>query len=428
MCTFNLLDHIRNHEEQSVVVWLFNIGVEKYWSNDISSVKSGNDEIIVNHMEEMNLLITRKQDYMIMRKKPDEAYLQQLAEKGYQIPNFLFPEEEYETRSISELVLRDEKLLNRLKQLGNENVYFAPYGVSSLEEEIADKCGMVLVGGPSKSAQQINNKIFAREVSEKLGFTCTNGQVCDSVEQVKVVSEELLRSNKKIVIKYPTGASGKGLWVVDNIEKLSTILLVIRRICEKKGIEEQFIVEEWCEKNFDLNYQIYVGMDGKVEVFSIKEQLLNETVYVGSLLPPRLPKELYAQCIKCGNKIGELMYSQGYNGVLGVDAMITKDGVFIPIIEINARFTLSTYTSFLSFGDENKYMLSFYRRIPLNTKDDYLIISNRLKNDFCKEEGFCYVSETVKEETVGKYGRMFVVVYAGSIERVLKLHADISTM
>lgn len=75
MKDFDLIKHIVDSEENSIVVWLFNIGTEKYWGDITSSVKHENENILVNHMEEMNLLITRKQDYIILRKIPEKVFL-----------------------------------------------------------------------------------------------------------------------------------------------------------------------------------------------------------------------------------------------------------------------------------------------------------------------------------------------------------------
>ncbi len=427
MKNFNLLEHIRNKDDDSVVVWLFNIGVEKYWSQDISTVRSENDECIVNHMDEMNLLITRKQDYLILRNRPDVFYLETLVQRGYEITNILTPSFADESLGISELVWKDDRLLEQLKGIKekHQKVYFVPYGVSDMEERIAEACGFELIGGPSVTAKMINNKIFARNISEELGFPVEEGRVCHSLEEVKETSESLLKEFNKIIIKYPTGASGKGLWVVEGEKKLNTTIMVIKRICAKNQIAQDFIVEGWYQKKCDLNYQIYVGLDGSVETFSVKEQILNETVYIGSLVPPRLSENLVEQCKQYGEKIGRLLYEKGYNGLLGVDAMITSEDIFIPIIEINARFTLSTYTSFLLESSSSKMLLSFYQKIPLLEGDNYKMVTKRIFEKTKDEKALCYVSETIHHSTVGQYGRLFLILYGENVERVLELHKKI---
>lgn len=427
MENFNLLKHVRNHDEDSSVLWLFNIGVEKFWSQDISTVRSGNDECIVNHMEEMNLLITRVQDYLILRKKPNPQFIEMLRQRGFEIPHILVPSFEDESLSISEIVLEDQILLEQLKEIKEkQKLYFVPYGVSQLEETIAEEIGIELIGGPNDVAKMINNKIFARNVSNLLGFPNAEGCVCHSIDEVREASEKLLEKYEKIIIKYPTGVSGKGLWVLDGAKKLNTTMMVIKRICDTKYISEDFIVEGWCKKKCDLNYQIYVGKDGSVETFSIKEQLLNETVYIGSLIPPRISEEVVKQCKECGEKIGKLLYEKGYNGLLGVDAMITDEDIFIPIIEINARFTLSTYISFLLDDLDSKMQLSFYRKVTLCENVRYDTEVDHMKEIIGDEQAFIYTSETVCYETVGQYGRQFTTVFGDTVDQLLKIHSTLT--
>ena len=421
---FNLLNHVRGTERESVVIWMLNIGIEKFWGQDVSSVKSVADEITVNHVEEMNLLITRKQDYLILRKLPDPVFLELLRGKGIEIPNFLIPSREDESVGIAQLVQSDERLLEELRRIkrSHSKVYFVPYGVSELEEWIAENTGIELIGGSNKLSQKINNKIFARDLAAKLAFPVAEGEICHSLEEVHAKAAGLLVKYGKIVIKYPTGASGKGLWVVENDKKLFTTVKILERLCHKKNIPEEFVVERWYEKQRDFNYQIYVGKDGTIEVFSIKEQLLNETVYVGSLIKPRLQPDELAQCEQYGIRIGQYLRDIGYNGVLGVDAMITKDGEMIPVIEVNARFTLSTYVSFLPVGMEGGQALAFYHRIPLQENDGYEAVQKRLQEEIDEDHFVCYVSETIREKTVGGHGRLFVLLFEKDTEAVLALY------
>ena len=130
MMKFHLLEHIRKNDD-NVVIWLFNIGLEKYWNGEVFTVKNTKEDVVVNHMEEMNLLLTRKQDILILRSKPEESYLQALQEFGAEIPRIVWPSTENEEKSISELVVEDDALIAQMKELTKDaqNVFFVPYGV-----------------------------------------------------------------------------------------------------------------------------------------------------------------------------------------------------------------------------------------------------------------------------------------------------------
>lgn len=411
---FNLLDHIAGKTNEYTVIWLFNIGVEKFWNGDISTVKNLKEDIVVNHIEEICLLLTKVRDVLILRNNPNEKYLEEMKKRGFEIPMILTPQDQNESLGISELVLQDKFLLNQLKELSKnrKKVVFVPYGVSVLEEKIAQICQLEMIGGPSKISQKINNKFFARKVAEELHYSITQGTICDNLDELKEKGMAFLNVFEKVIIKQPCGASGKGLYIIDSERKLISVIQILKHISRKSEINQGWIVERWYEKQADINYQIYIGQSGLVKTFSVKEQLLDKTVYIGSIIPPRLSDSLVKKCEECGKQIGKLLYQNGYNGIVGIDAMVTKENDFIPIIEINARFTLSTYLSFLDSYRNSKQILFFYEKIFIEENVNYQMILNELKKWNEKnpdQESFCCVSETVNGETVKKNGRLFIL-------------------
>ena len=65
----------------------------------------------------------------------------------------------------------------------------------------------------------------------------------------------------------------------------------------------------------------------------------------------------------------------------GIDATILENNELIPIIEINGRFTLSTYVSFVQEKKKlaNAVLFSFYTKIPLVSYNNYSGLKNNLK-------------------------------------------------
>lgn len=184
-----------------------------------------------------------------------------------------------------------------------------PYGVSYMEEKIADICGLQLIGAPHSVNKMINNKIFSREIAEELSYKCTDGYVCKTYEDIENIYQELSKTYEKIIIKQPTGASGRGLWVIDNESTRKIVFLLIKRIM-KKQLNSEFLVEGWIEKANDLNYQIYVAPNGDINVFSIKEQLVDGTVYIGSYMSPRIAEQKLEMYVQYGQEIGKKLYAQ----------------------------------------------------------------------------------------------------------------------
>lgn len=426
---FDFLKHIRE-DDGHTVIWLFNIGLEKYWNGGVYTVKNAKEDVIVNHMEEMNLLLTRKQDILILRVRPQEAYLREMEQFGCEIPAIVCPGREDEAKSISELVLEDDILIEEIKTLvsDKEKVIFVPYGVSSLEEEIAAKLGVAMFGSSSDVNRMVNNKVFSRQFAVAHNFRVAQGRICSGYEELKKAAEEAVARYPRIIIKEPCGASGKGLWVVEGEAKLRSTLLIIKRFF-RDHLDGDWLVEEWCDKAADLNYQIYVGENGAVEVFSIKEQKVNGTVYIGSVMPSGCSEKIIEECNACGKIIGQELYQKGYRGILGVDAMILANGELIPIIEINGRFTLSTYVSFVQEKTKAVRLFAFYRRIALASEDDYVAVRDQLmKEKLWFQDGrgmFVYTSETIREQRIGEAGRMFGLIFAKDEEDMAMQYQEI---
>ena len=125
------------------------------------------------------------------------------------------------------------------------------------------------------------------------------------------------------------------------------------------------------------------------------------------------------------------MYEQGYRGILGVDAMILESGELIPIIEINGRFTLSSYVSFVQEMRQaaDKKIFAFYKKIPLKTRKTYQELQAYLQKEgywYQDNRGmFVYTSETIKKDRVGESGRMFGLLFAENEEEMMQQYNEI---
>ncbi|WP_242651725.1 ATP-grasp domain-containing protein [Ruminiclostridium cellulolyticum] len=436
---FNLIRLLTTQRNKGTIVWLCNIGAEKYWSSLSTWVVNRQEDIAVNRMEEMNLLICREQDIIILREMPQEDYLEDLRRMGFTIPTILCPGKSDLLTPISELVLEDDVLLNKLKEAAerNKDLFFVPYGVTHLEEEIAEKTGMRIIGAPSQINAKINDKIFNREISEKLGLTVCEGRVCSSAEEIREEYEKLTNNKpffSKVIIKEPKGASGKGLYIIDSREKLESSLRLITRLSRGRT-DCKWLVEGWYSKSADVNYQIYVSPGGEVDIFSIKQQLLKGTVYIGSKMPPELEKWVLDSYVEYGRKIGRYLYEIGFTGVAGIDSIITEQGMCIPIIEINGRFTLSTYISFVDRILKDKKVLSRYFRLTPEQPLNYTDICSQLDkkgimiNPDNNEGIFIYTSGTLPYKLYNGtdccVGRAFALIVSDSWEKVNTYNSEL---
>lgn len=145
------------------------------------------------------------------------------------------------------------------------------------------------------------------------------------------------------------------------------------------------------------------------------EQILEDTVYKGSIFPVELPDDIKSKYLTALEKAGSKLYRDGIRGIVGIDSIVTEKEVF-PIIEINVRFTLSTYLSMLPLRFPDRYFCSMYYRIFLSEKWNYTEITKKLVRaglafDTKTREGiFCYNYACVDRDILGKAGRLFVIM------------------
>lgn len=351
-----------------------------------------------------------------------------MEDMGFEIPQIICPKsKEDDIRSISELILEDTGLLEKLRMAGKDKkIYMVSYGISYLEEKIAEICNLKMAEASSEKIKKINDKANARKMAERLGFDVTEGQLCHSFEEITDVYYNLRSKFDKVIIKQCFGASGKGLYIIDSEKGLKRVLMILKHF-NKNLDKTEWIVEGWYAKKADINYQIYVAENGRITIFSIKEQLLNETVYTGSIMPPRLSEDIIGKIQTCGTLIGNELYKEGFRGVLGVDAFVTQDNTVIPIIEINARFTLSTYISFLNEKYSGKVIYSFYEKLILKDNISFEVIKKLLSDrnlEYNGQQGkgiLCSVSETIKDNRERHNGRFFAAAIAETYEEVFLL-------
>ena len=71
--TQHLIKLLTEERERGIIVWMLNIGAEKYWHTVNAGVTDQNENRIVGRTEEMNILLCREQDVLILVNIPMKA-------------------------------------------------------------------------------------------------------------------------------------------------------------------------------------------------------------------------------------------------------------------------------------------------------------------------------------------------------------------
>lgn len=332
-------------------VWLNNFECEQFWASArtarLFSLTSPAENAIVNRMEEMCLWLAGEPDAVILRNAPAPDFLSYLAQIGIALPEILTVEPETVSPSISQAILDGERFCRQLNSLKNKDadLYLLAYGNTNLEEKIAAAAGIPLLGPQAAVAAVVNSKIFSRRLSRRLGLRTVPGDECESLEELE---RALLRikphvaAGGKAVLKEAMGVSGKGLLVIENPEKLNQVLDFLKRR-HKPELEYAFVVEQWIEKQKDINYQIFVTPSGGVKFLAIKESFADGAVHAGHRCPPNLDEAQMDSYREAALAVGRELHRSGYTGIAGIDSVVDREGKIYPVLEINARFNMSTY-------------------------------------------------------------------------------------
>jgi len=427
------------YNEKIIHIWWMNIGCESLWNSNgthvLPNLINNDSPRIVNRTEQLCLLLTDSVDIVIQREKPLNIIRDNLRSIGIELPQIWIPEkcEGQENYSISELILRDEKLIDRIKAMKKDNgeIILMPYAVTPLEEMIAERTGCKLFGSSSSVTAWINSKINTRSLLKEIGLPVTDGFICHNVEDVKYAVEELRRlpDTKSIVIKEAYGASGKGFFKIDSDKSLQFLLNMLNR--KNKVKKYSLIVEKWYDTIMDINYQIFINHLGDVYYIPPKCQILVNGVYIGSnFLNNNVLNTSQKNFIEYSAlKIGEKLRERGYYGLASIDAIITKNNKIFPSVEINGRFSLSTYISFIPHivGKDKLIKAKYYNIRPNITLDEIWERAREYRYIPEKKEGIIIYSFIGGIPSLSN-GRLYVLYIAKNHEIQSFLEEKIETI
>ncbi|MBD3858271.1 ATP-grasp domain-containing protein [Bacillus sp. 28A-2] len=325
---------------RSDVIWFGNMNQEQSW-DQTKALPVMTDHVqneLVLQQEQQLLLIASKDHHVIFHHQPDAAFLSYLKKRGIQLPHMVQKEEAF-----------------------NQKGFIVPYLFDESLEQEAFIENRRIYGSDPKLVKRLNHKIFTRRWAEKHQFKVTCGAICHHADELKRTYEELKAKNfSKMVLKIPYGSSGKGLRILKNEREFMQLLTFI----ERRKIQTDLLLEGWHPIKRSLNAQLLI-QDKESHLLSITEQKINEDgIYLGTDFVPVYEMDKKREYEESMHRVIELLYEEGYRGVVGVDSIIDENEQLIPIIEINARFTQVTYllSIICRFFSANEYIESRFKK------------------------------------------------------------------
>lgn len=414
-------------DENACFIYLNNFEVEEKWTNDehykFPTISLGNSDRVVNRMEELCLLLASENDYLILKDRVDDDYLMYLKNQGFRLPYIIVVEQNNPSLNITESILSSEQTMTALRKLNTENTYLMPFGTSALEEKLSEKVGIPLATPASSICKQVNNKIYSRNLNESVDIRQIPGVNCTSIDELKrgfAHLKKYLKQGDKLVIKDALGVSGKGINMIDSEKKFTQYIQLMQRSLNQNPSKSiQIVIEKWINKQTEINYHFIVSPKGEILFNFVRESIVKNGVHQGHVTPANLTEGQIEQLQNAANKIGSALHKSGYFGVVGVDAVIDKDGFIYPNLEINARFNMSTYQAIIQeLFLNNKIAFAKKVNVKLNAWVDFKKVESASEDLlFDRESGtgilitnFATLNAAYQEEDTSYTGRLYFMV------------------
>jgi hypothetical protein len=425
------------------LVFLGNFEVEEQWArgeHTLPRFSAASASAVVNHMDEFALLLAGGSDHVVLKTRPDQEYLDYLAELGLALPQVHVVESQDPQSTVTEDALGDPGMLRVLTRIAAEGGQFAVHGVSETEERLAAATGMPVAGPAAATCKGVNSKVYSRRVSDELALRQPKGWACETLAELADALDAaapLIEAGGRFALKEAFGVSGKGIAMLDSRRRCERLHGMIAKQVERSGNDRvAFVVEEWVDKRGDLNYQFTVGRDGSVRFDFVKDQLTEGGVHKGHRIPAALPPVQLGQLAEISDRLGKRLAVDGYFGIVGVDAMIDPDGELYPVVEINARNNMSTYQVRLQehFVADGQTALARHYPLKLDAPLPFAEIRRRLDGLLLDKPGgsgllvnnFATVNAGFGTGAASAEGRLYGIVVAETAGRLSAIDAEIA--
>ncbi len=345
-------------------LWLYN----PYCESEIARGRPGfsaklGSQLVSQDLEHLPMFLARRQDQVLVRRRPSAEWLESLQTVGFQPPEFL----EVDPSQPAAVVTTPK--IGGIEPWGWSPQVRAAF--SSLVERLvstsggnSEWCRSLLQSQPisnhlahifSKSwgAEILNQWLIEHPESERFfGGREIVGITLRDETAVYAEIDRLLSIGHSIMIKAPYGTSGMQVKEIRQPADLSErIRIWIKNILFKqRGI----VVERYLDPLVDLSVQLEIGPE-KIQIFSARQMITgNHHEYRGAYLgkkPPGLNSEyqrFFHEALSTWQEflryVGGRLREEGYQGPTGVDALLWRENNgsirIKPLIEVNPRWTM----------------------------------------------------------------------------------------
>ncbi|MRN57277.1 hypothetical protein [Paenibacillus monticola] len=332
-------------EDDNRRVYCATFDAEQYWRDPMLAklpfIPDRNAQRIVSVMDELMFLFCQPGDAILTRKPFNPVQKQYLQSIGFDFESNVFdldPRSELD-KCIFQLLCESDNKLQVSPFLEGQSI-LAPFAVLPYAAQVCESYNLQCFSPGNEIVQNVNSKLYSHQMKDRLDIRNV-GVIVHSSEELHSEGQKLLSAGD-FLIKDLFGVSGKGNLLVQSSQTLDRMVSYITSQ-EQKGKYTQFVLEPLLHKKDDFSCQFYISAQGETTFIAVSKLLNDGFAYTES----STPDESFMQFLEAGNyfilmeRLAKELFKDGYYGHVCVDSMILEDGEMVPLIEINARKSMS---------------------------------------------------------------------------------------
>jgi hypothetical protein len=364
--------------------YIANFNSESFWRDEqltrLPAIADDQADVIVGVMDELQFVFAETSDDRILTRLPMNAqHVTYLREIGI---NFSNNQEQIAGRDSNDVSYFRENLFELLchskldRPSGAGALRLSPFAILPFTDELHHinkfSNSLPTVG----IVREVNSKEFSHFLARDI-FGDAIGSMVYAADELMAAGLRLLNEGA-FLIKDIFGVSGKGNLKIDTE-------LVLKRICkyikkqEEQGLSTRFLIEPFLDKAFDFCCQFNIDEQGKTTIISVHKFHNTGFAFSGSReadegFNESLEGKGYFQTMR---EIGKRLFDKGYFGDVCIDSMMLTNAAVVPIVEINARKSMSLINHHMNKRLQSNYgksgmMHSFSFTVPAHLRFSHL--------------------------------------------------------
>lgn len=282
-------------------------------------------------------------DIVVLSGSLDRGYYEWLRGLGLGPDTVVEYHQEAAKNSLTELILSDPQRVVAAIEASGRRPVLVPFYSGASEQQLSEELKAGLFGCDEKIILKYFNKESFKAECVELGIPMVGGANA-RVDGSKRLKESeladivltLLNEYPKLIIRGAEGSAGSSLYTLDK----NNVREVYRQV--RRNQESSLLVEPFLKVIASPNDQYVIGRDGELSHLGISSQLFEGLKHTGNLFGQYLSPRIEHYIKSTSTVIVHSMAAHGYRGVVGIDYIVSSEGIFP--VENNARMNGSSFT------------------------------------------------------------------------------------